>query len=63
MIPIFLIILQYCFYPYGVFNNHHAHSSIYQPHSAVHQHGTTMEDDKEVVQNARAALDWLDSYA
>ncbi|KAL9708624.1 hypothetical protein Ac2012v2_008173 [Leucoagaricus gongylophorus] len=50
-------------YPYGVFNNHHAHSSIYQPHSAVHQHGTTMEDDKEVVQNARAALDWLDSYA
>jgi len=61
-------------YPYGGFHHHHhhhhhhhvhahAHSSIYQPHSAAHQHGTTaMEDDKEVIQNARAALDWLDTY-
>ena len=59
-------------YPYGNFHHHHhhyhhyhhhTHSSIYQPHSAAHQHGTTaMEDDKEVIQNARAALDWLDTY-
>ncbi|KAJ3568008.1 hypothetical protein NP233_g5999 [Leucocoprinus birnbaumii] len=53
-------------YPHSVFNAHHTMPSVYQPHSAAHQHGTAMEDDREVVQNARAALDWLergDSYA
>lgn len=41
-------------------HGHHTVPTIYQPHSASHQHGTAMEDDKEVVQNARAALDWLE---
>ncbi|KAF5346730.1 hypothetical protein D9756_010404 [Leucocoprinus leucothites] len=51
---------HYPHYPHSVFNSHHAIPSAYHPHSAAHQHGTAMEDDKEVVQNARAALDWLE---
>ncbi|XP_006457243.1 hypothetical protein AGABI2DRAFT_188882 [Agaricus bisporus var. bisporus H97] len=41
---------------------HHSVSGIYQPHSAgsTQQYGAALDDDKEVVQNARAALDWLE---
>jgi hypothetical protein len=57
---------HYPHYPHSVFNSHHTTPSVYHPPSVTHQHGTAMEDDKEVVQNARAALDWLergDSYS
>jgi len=48
-------------YPHhSLHHGHHTVPSIYQPHSAAHQHGNTMDDDKEVVHNARAALDWLE---
>ncbi|KXN82010.1 O-methylsterigmatocystin oxidoreductase [Leucoagaricus sp. SymC.cos] len=60
------VLPHYPHYPHSVFHSHHALSGVYQPHSAAHQHGTAMEDDKEVVHIARAALDWLergDSYS
>lgn len=47
-------------HPQGIYHTHHPTPGIYQPHSAAYQHGTAMEDDREVVQNARAALDWLE---
>jgi hypothetical protein len=42
--------------------SHHSVSGVNQPHStgSTPQHGMTLDDDKEVVQNARAALDWLE---
>jgi hypothetical protein len=41
---------------------HHSVSGVYQPHSAgsAQQHGMGLDDDKEIVHNARAALDWLE---